>query len=66
MRGALMIGLVVVLLIIGIMVMKNMGTNTSDGVSETQAGNYIERAEDTAADVGARVEDMRKRMNGSD
>ena len=37
MRGTLRVGLAVVLLIIGLLVMKNMGVDNSGGIQKTQA-----------------------------
>ena len=48
MRGALMIATVITLLIVGLLVIKNMGADTSGDVTRTQAKEYIERAEDAA------------------
>ena len=58
MRGVFIIGLVVVLLIIGILVMKNMGVDSSSGVTETQAENYTERARDAADEATERIKDI--------
>ena len=66
MRGALVIGLLVVLLIIGFLVMKNMGIDNSSGVTETRAGNYIERAESTADNATERIKDIGERVHGSE
>jgi len=66
MRGALVIGLVVVLLIIGFLVMKNMGVDNPSGVTETQTGKYIERAESTADNATERIKDIGERVHGSE
>ena len=61
MRGVMIIGLVVVSLIIGLLVIKNMGVDSSGGITETQAKNYIEKAERTADKVNDRVQKFNKR-----
>jgi hypothetical protein len=66
MRGALMIGIVIVLMIIGFLVIKNMGAETSGGVTESQAQKYIERAEDTADSVEERVKNINTRLQDTD
>ncbi len=66
MRGALIIGLVVVLLIIGLLVMKNMGVDNSSGVTETQGKKHIERAESAADNVKERLRDINKRAQEAD
>ena len=48
MRGALMIVTVITLLVVGVLVIKNMGADTSGDVTRTEAKEYIERAEDAA------------------
>lgn len=63
MRGTLVIGLLIVSLIIGILVIKNMGADSSGGITETQAKNYIEKAEKTADRVNDRVQKFNKRAN---
>jgi len=59
MRGALLIGLAVVLLIIGLLVMKNTGVDTTSGVQETQAKQYMEKATNAADDVDKRIKDIK-------
>ena len=66
MRGVFIIGLVVVLLIIGILVMKNMGVDRSGGVTETQAENYTERARDAADEATERIKDISKQASKSE
>ena len=63
MRGIFIIGLVIVSLIVGLLVMKNMGVDDSGGITETQAKNYIEKAENTADEVNDRLQDLNKRAN---
>jgi hypothetical protein len=66
MRGALFIGLAVVLLIVGILVMKNMGVDNSSGDAQTQAKQYTERAESAAAKARERITDISEKMPGSE
>jgi len=68
MRGALIIVMVVSLLIVGILVMKNMGVDRSTGVIETQTQQYTESAKSFAGEADERTEDLREQMNraGSD
>lgn len=48
MRGALMVVVVITLLIVGVLVMKNMGAGPSGGMTPSQAKQTIDRAEDAA------------------
>ena len=66
MRGVFIIGLVVALMIIGILVMKNMGVDSSSGVTETQAENYTERARDAADEATERIKDISKQASKSE
>ena len=66
MRGALVIGLVVVLLIIGFLVMKNMGGENPSGVTETRAGKYTERAESAADNATERIKNIGERVHESE
>lgn len=63
MRALMMAGLLVVLLIIGILAMKNMGVRTVDGQAETQARDYIERAEDASDAVEEKMQTLEDRLN---
>jgi len=66
MRGAFIIGLAVVLLIIGILVMKNMGVDSSSGITETQAENYTERARNAADEATERINDISEQASKSE
>jgi hypothetical protein len=66
MRGAFIIGLAVVLLIIGILVMKNMGVDNPGGVTDTQAQNYTERAKNVADEATERIKDIREQASKSE
>ena len=63
MRGALIIVMAVSLLVVGILVMKNMGVDRSTGVVETQTKQYTESAKSIADEADERTEDLREQMN---
>ena len=63
MRGALIIVMAVSLLIVGILVMKNMGVDKSTGVIETQTKQYTESAKSFADEADQRTNDLREKMN---
>jgi Tfp pilus assembly protein PilX len=65
MRGALLIGLTVVLLIIGILVMKNMGVDNSTGSTERQALTHTKRAESAANKANERIKDLTHQVSGA-
>jgi Na+-transporting methylmalonyl-CoA/oxaloacetate decarboxylase gamma subunit len=65
MRGALLIGLTIVLLIIGILVMKNMGVDNSAGTTMTQAVKHTKRAESAADKANERIKDLSKKVSGA-
>jgi Na+-transporting methylmalonyl-CoA/oxaloacetate decarboxylase gamma subunit len=63
MRGVFIIGMVVSLLIIGILVMKNMGADSSTGVIETQTKQYTESAKSIADEANERTKELREQMS---
>jgi Cu/Ag efflux pump CusA len=63
MRGALIIIMAVSLLIVGILVMKNMGVDRSPAVTETQAKQYTESAKSLADEANQKTKDLREQMN---
>jgi uncharacterized protein YxeA len=63
MRGALIIVMAVSLLIVGILVMKNMGVDKSTGVIETQTKQYTETAKSFADEADKRTKDLHEQMN---
>ncbi|MGA8281397.1 MAG: hypothetical protein WB853_10925 [Desulfobacterales bacterium] len=65
MRGALLIGLTIVLLIIGILVMKNMGVDNSTSTTMTQAVKHTKRAESAADKANERIKDLSKKVSGA-
>ena len=66
MRALMMAGLLVVLLIIGLLTMQNMDAETVDGQTETQARDYIERAEDAGEAVEAKIQALEDRLHRND
>ena len=66
MRGAMLTGLAVVLLIIGILAIKNMGADSSSGVEESQAEEYIDKAQTTVDDMNKRLKDLKKKTRAAD
>jgi hypothetical protein len=66
MRGTMLIGLAVVLLIIGILVVKNLGADKPGGIQESQTKEYMEKAKTAADDVGKRLKDIKKQMRAVD
>ena len=63
MRGVLIIVMAFSLLIIGILVMKNMGVDKSTGVIETQTKQFTESAKSFADEADERTNDLREQMN---
>ena len=66
MRGSLLIGLAVVLLIIGLLVIKNMGADDPSGVQKSQTEAYIEKANNAADDVNKRLQGIKKKTQAVD
>lgn len=66
MRGTMLVGLAVVLLIIGILVIKNMGGDNPGGIQESQTKEYIDKAKNAADDVDIRLKDIKKQTPGVD
>ena len=60
MRGIFIVGLLIVALIVGVLVMKNMGTDDSGGITQTQAKKYIENAKSATADVNKKLNNLSK------
>jgi uncharacterized protein YxeA len=63
MRGALIIVMAVSLMIVGILVMKNMGVDKSPAVIETQAKQYTETAKSFADEADQRTNDLREQID---
>lgn len=66
MRGTMLIGLAVVLLIIGLLVIKNIGADKPGGVQESQTEAYMEKAKKAADDVDKRIKDIKKQTPAVD
>ena len=66
MRGAMLIGLAVVLLIIGMLVIKNMGADKPGAGQESQAESHIKKAQTAADDLDKRFKDLKKRTQAID
>jgi hypothetical protein len=66
MRSVTLIGLVVVLLIVGILVVKNMGGGSLDEEAQTEAKKVIRKAEDTSDRVAEKVKRIQDRVNQAD
>ena len=66
MRGALMIVVVITLLVVGVLVMKNMGAGPSGGMTPSRAKQTIERAQDTADEVTEKMGSLQKKLHNSE
>ena len=65
MRGALIIIMALSLLIVGILVMKNMGVDRPADVIETQTKQNIGSAKSIADEANGKTEDLRKQMSNA-
>ena len=65
MRGVMIIGMLVVLLIIGILVMKNMGAHKKGAVIETQTKQVTQQAKSFADEANVRTDDLREKMSAA-
>jgi len=66
MRGALMIVVVITLLIVGVLVIKNMGTGPSGGMTPSGAKQTIDRAEDAAEQATEKLGLTRQQLDKSE
>jgi flagellar biogenesis protein FliO len=66
MRGALMIVVVIAMLVVGILVIKNMQTHSSDSIDGESEIKIIERAEDTADAAEQKIGKIKKRLQQSE
>ena len=57
MRNLLMIGLVIVTLIIGILLIQNMRSESIDGTKKMESIDRAKEAKDTAEKAGQRIKD---------
>jgi len=65
MRGVLIIVMAVSLLIVGILVMKNMGVDRSPAVIETQSKQYTESAKSIADEANEKTKKLSEKMNST-
>ena len=63
MRGALIIVMAISLLVVGILVMKNMGVDRSPAVTETQTKQYTDSAKSLADEADEKTKELREQMN---
>jgi hypothetical protein len=63
MRGALIIVMAISLLVVGILVMKNMGVDRSPVVTETQTKKYTDSAKSLVNEADEKTKDLREQMN---
>ena len=66
MRGVLLVGLAVVLLIVGILVVKNMGGEDADGTAATQTEKVIDRAESAADAASEKIKALSEQVDQAD
>ena len=66
MRGALMIVVVITLLVVGVLVMKNMGVDPSDSTAPSQARQTIDRAQDAAEDAAEKMGLTQQQLDSSE
>lgn len=59
MRGAFFIVILITLLIVGVLVVKNMSTDTTEGVQKMET---IQQAKDTAREVEEKAADLNNRL----
>jgi len=65
MRGVLIIVMAVSLLIVGILVMKNMGVDRTPAVIETQSKQYTESAKSIADEANEKTKNLSEKMNST-
>jgi hypothetical protein len=63
MRGALIIVMALTLLVIGILVMKNMGADGSPAVTETQTKQYTKSAKSITDQANEKTKALGDKMN---
>ncbi len=62
MRGALMIVVVIAMLVVGILVIKNMQTHSSDGIDGEREIKIIERAEEAADAADQKIGKIKQQL----
>ncbi len=66
MRGALMIVVVIAMLVVGILVIKNMQTLSSDSIDGEREIKIIERAEEAADAADQKIGKIKQRLQESE
>ncbi len=66
MRGGLMIVVVIAMLVVGILVIKNMQINSTDGIDGEREIKIIERAEEAADAVDQKIGKIKQRLQESE
>lgn len=66
MRGALMIVVVIAMLVVGILVIKNMQINSTDGIDGEREIKIIERAEDAADAADQKIGKIKQQLKESE
>ena len=61
-----MIGVVITLLIVGMLVMKNMGAGPSEGMTPSGAKQTIDRAEDAAEEAAEKMGLTKQQLDRSE
>ena len=61
-----MIGVVITLLIIGVLVMKNMGAGPSGSMTPSQAKQHIDRAQDAAEEAAGKMGLTQRQLDRSE
>lgn len=65
MRSALMIVVVIAMLVVGILVVKNLGIDFSDDKYEAEKTKIVENAKDTAEEVENKMKEVKKNLKRS-
>jgi hypothetical protein len=66
MRGGLMIVVVIAMLVVGILVIKNMQINSTDGIDGEREIKIIERAEDAANAADQKIGKIKQQLKESE
>ncbi len=66
MRGGLMIVVVIAMLVVGILVIKNMQINSTDGIDGEREIKIIERAEDAADAADQKIGKIKQQLKESE
>ena len=66
MRSMLIVGLLVVLLIVGILVLRNMGGGENPTGAPDSPRSYTQRAEEAARQVQDKIDSLKQQMHKSD